>query len=39
MIGRLLILAYMIFVVPPVLLIMCGLIYGGVMEAIKYFST
>jgi len=39
MMGRLIIWFYLIFIVPPLFIIMCGLIYGGFVEAIKYFTT
>ena len=39
MIGRLIIWFYIIFIVPPLAIIMCGLIYGGIVEVTKYFTT
>jgi hypothetical protein len=39
MISKILIWFYIIFVVPVVAISAAGVIYGGIVEAIKYFTT
>jgi len=39
MIAKILIWFYIIFVVPPLMIVMAGLVYGGVKETVKYFQT
>lgn len=39
MIAKILIWFYIIFVVPPLAIIMVGLAYGGIVEATKYFQN
>lgn len=39
MITKILIWLYIIFVVPPLVIIMGGLAYGGIVEATKYFQN
>lgn len=39
MIAKILIWLYIIFIVPPLAIIMASLAYGGVVEAVKYFQN
>ena len=38
MIGKLIILFYLIFVAPVIAIVMVGLIWGGISEGIKYYE-
>jgi len=39
MIAKILIWLYIVFVVPPLAIVMAGLAYGGFVEAVKYFQN
>jgi len=39
MITKIFIWLYIIFVVPPLMIIMASLAYGGVVETMKYFQN
>lgn len=39
MIAKILIWFYIIFVIPPLAIIMAGLVYGGIVETAKYFQN
>ncbi len=39
MIGKILIWFYIIFIVPPLAIVMAGLIYGGIIEVTKQFKN
>lgn len=39
MIAKILIWLYIIFVVPPLVVIMAGLVYGGIVETVKHFQS
>jgi len=39
MIGKILILFYLIFIMPVLVILMAGLTYGGIVETVKYFQN